>query len=93
VFHYQDHKQKVEKIKIRIALWIIDTKQIKKNFFNEVGPDLTNNFYRDYKKHLKWFDEIGIETYRTSIQWTRLIDDFNNLTINKKGYVFLFKLF
>ncbi|QGS52275.1 glycoside hydrolase family 1 protein [Spiroplasma tabanidicola] len=68
-------------------------KQNKNDFFNCVGPDVTSNFYYDYKEKLKWIDEIGLEIYRTSIQWTRLLDDFETLTINEDGYNFYLNYF
>ena len=45
-------------------------------FYDNVGPNVTSNFYNDYKKDLKQISSIGLNSFRTSIQWTRLIKDF-----------------
>ncbi|MBC5627916.1 glycoside hydrolase family 1 protein [Clostridium sp. NSJ-6] len=44
-------------------------------FFNKVGPEVTSNFYNSYKEDLAMLKEIGLNSFRTSIQWTRLIKD------------------
>ena len=54
-------------------------------FFNNVGPNVASNFYNSYKEDIKMLKEIGLNSFRTSIQWTRLIDDFENCTINEDG--------
>ncbi|WP_195988657.1 glycoside hydrolase family 1 protein [Clostridium sp. D53t1_180928_C8] len=44
-------------------------------FFDKVGPEVTSNFYNSYKEDLAMLKEIGLNSFRTSIQWTRLIKD------------------
>lgn len=44
-------------------------------FFNGVGPKVTSNFYNSYKEDIAMLKEIGLNSFRTSIQWTRLIKD------------------
>ena len=44
-------------------------------FFDKVGPEVTSNFYNSYKTDLQMLKEIGLNSFRTSIQWTRLIKD------------------
>lgn len=44
-------------------------------FFDKVGPAVTSNFYNSYKEDLAMLKEIGLNSFRTSIQWTRLIKD------------------
>lgn len=44
-------------------------------FHNNIGPDITSNFYHSYKEDIALLSKIGINTLRTSIQWTRLIKD------------------
>lgn len=50
-------------------------------FYKDVGPDTASNFYNDYKDDLKLMRQAGIKNLRTSIQWSRLIDDFENATV------------
>ena len=45
-------------------------------FFDNVGPNVASNFYNSYKEDLAMLKEIGLNSFRTSIQWTRLIKDF-----------------
>ena len=44
-------------------------------FFDGVGPQVTSNFYNTYKEDIAMLKEIGLNSFRTSIQWTRLIKD------------------
>lgn len=44
-------------------------------FFNEVGPDQASRVYEMYKEDVKLMKEIGHNSYRTSIQWSRLIPE------------------
>ncbi|GAA0076830.1 glycoside hydrolase family 1 protein [Clostridium sp. CTA-5] len=57
-------------------------------FFNNVGPDRASNFYNDYKRDIKLMKEIGLNSFRTSIQWTRLIKDFETGEIDEDGAIF-----
>lgn len=44
-------------------------------FFDKVGPNVASNFYNSYSEDLAMLKEIGLNSFRTSIQWTRLIKD------------------
>ena len=44
-------------------------------FFDRVGPNIASNFYNSYKEDLAMLKEIGLNSFRTSIQWSRLIKD------------------
>ncbi len=43
------------------------------DFFDEVGPDAANDFVHRYRQDLARMKELGFNSFRTSIQWTRLI--------------------
>lgn len=58
------------------------------SFHNQVGPDVASNFYNSYKEDIKLMKEVGLNSVRTSIQWTRLIDDFETATLNQDGVDF-----
>lgn len=47
-----------------------------KAFFDEVGPNVASNFYNDYEDDIRQMKEVGLNSVRTSIQWSRLIKDF-----------------
>lgn len=44
-------------------------------FFDGVGPQVTSDFYNRYKEDIKLMKEIGHNTFRFSISWSRLILD------------------
>lgn len=57
-------------------------------FYNQVGPDTASNFYNSFKEDIKLMKEIGLNSVRTSIQWTRLIDNLEEGTLNEDGVRF-----
>lgn len=54
-------------------------------FYDQVGPDTASNFYHSYVEDIQLMKDINLNTVRTSIQWTRLIDDFETATVNEDG--------
>ncbi|WP_024613139.1 glycoside hydrolase family 1 protein [Clostridium sp. Ade.TY] len=58
------------------------------DFFDKVGPNVASNFYNSYKEDIKLIKEIGLNSLRTSIQWTRLIKDFETGEIDEDGVRF-----
>ncbi|MFT8349556.1 glycoside hydrolase family 1 protein [Clostridium saccharoperbutylacetonicum] len=57
-------------------------------FFNGVGPNIASNFYNSHKEDLKLIKETGLNSFRTSIQWTRLIKDFETGEVDEDGVRF-----
>ncbi|MBU3107770.1 glycoside hydrolase family 1 protein [Clostridium gasigenes] len=57
-------------------------------FFNEVGPNVASNFYNSYESDLEMLKEIGLNSFRTSIQWTRLIKDLETCEVDEDGVRF-----
>ena len=57
-------------------------------FYKHQGPDTASNFYNDYKKDIRLMKEAGLKTVRTSIQWSRLIDDLELNTLNEEAVTF-----
>lgn len=51
-------------------------------FYNYVGPDTASNFYNSYADDIVKMKVVGLNSLRTSIQWTRLIDDLETNTVN-----------
>lgn len=45
------------------------------SFHNNVGPKDTSTFYENYKSDIKLLKETGHNSFRTSIQWSRLIPE------------------
>ena len=57
-------------------------------FYNHVGPDVASNFYNSYKEDIQLMHSIGMNSLRTSIQWSRLIDDLDKNTVNQDAVDF-----
>ena len=57
-------------------------------FFQQVGPDIASNFYNSYKEDIQLMKDIGLNTVRTSIQWTRLIRNFETGETDADGVRF-----
>ena len=51
-------------------------------FHNGVGPEINCDTYRKYKEDVELMKEIGLTSFRTSIQWTRLIKDFDTCEVD-----------
>ncbi|MGL4336534.1 MAG: glycoside hydrolase family 1 protein [Turicibacter sp.] len=56
-------------------------------FHHQVGPQNTSTFYQNYKEDIKLLKETGHNSFRTSIQWSRLIPDGIG-EVNPKAYAF-----
>ena len=58
------------------------------DFFRYVGPDVASDFYHLYESDIALFKDLGFNSLRTSIQWTRLIDDLEEGTLNPEGLAY-----
>lgn len=58
------------------------------DFHGQVGPDTASNFYNSHREDIALMAEVGLNSMRTSIQWSRLIDDFEACTVNPDGAAF-----
>lgn len=57
-------------------------------FYDQVGPNVASNFYNSFKEDIRLMKEVGLNSVRTSIQWTRLIDDFETASLNQANVDF-----
>ena len=60
-------------------------------FYGEIGPEITSNFYNNYKEIIKAMKDAGVKSYRTSLQWSRICTDKEG-TINQVGVDFYHKM-
>ena len=58
------------------------------DFFEGVGPTIASDFYHQYAKDFHLMKQIGFNSFRTSIQWSRLIKNFETGEPDEKGIVF-----
>jgi len=56
-------------------------------FFDGVGPAVTSDFYHKYKEDIKLMKEIGHNSFRFSISWSRLIPSEDG-KVNEKAVDF-----
>ena len=59
-----------------------DFEKYPDHFWHGIGPDTASNFYNDYKNDIALMKAAGLNSVRTSIQWTRLIDDLETGSLN-----------
>lgn len=55
-------------------------------FYKEQGPENTSNVYELYKEDIQRMKDLGLNSYRTSISWSRLLPD--GKTLNEKAVAF-----
>src|SRR5699024_2441688 len=54
-------------------IWDYWYKTEPNRFFDGVGPESTSDFYHSFKEDIHLLKEIGHNTFRMSISWSRLI--------------------
>lgn len=57
-------------------------------FFNGVGPEVTCNTYTNFKEDIRLMKQLNFNSFRTSIQWSRLIRDFDTCEPDEDGVRF-----
>lgn len=60
------------------------------DFYNKVGSYVGNDFYHRYEEDILLLKSLGLKNFRTSIQWSRLLDQDGN--INPSGASFYHKM-
>lgn len=58
------------------SIWDYWYKKEPERFYNQVGPETTSNVYEQYAEDVSIMKELNLNSFRTSIQWSRLIKDF-----------------
>lgn len=74
--------------KANSSIWDYWYKEEKGKFHNELGPELTSTFYKNFKNDIKLMKKIGHNSFRTSIQWGRVIKNFETGELDKEGVQF-----
>jgi len=65
-----------------------DFDHYQERFWGGIGPDTASNFFNDFREDIKLMKAAGLKSIRTSIQWSRLIDDLEKNTVNEKAVDF-----
>lgn len=69
------------------SIWDYWYKKSPELFFDQVGPQDTSTFYNNYKKDIQIMKKLGFNSFRTSIQWSRLMPN-KDQKVNKKAVKF-----
>lgn len=67
-------------------IWDFWYQQEPEKFFEQVGPDNTSMFYERYQEDIANMHNTGLNSFRTSLSWARLIP--NGRDINPKAVEF-----
>ena len=68
-----------------IDLWYKATPEL---WHNGYGPAVATDFYNRYKEDIGLMKECGLRSYRTSIDWSRFIKDFETGEVDEDGAAF-----
>ncbi|MGB2079334.1 MAG: glycoside hydrolase family 1 protein, partial [Vibrio sp.] len=63
--------------KVNRSIWDAWHAEAPQKFFQQIGPELVTDTYRRYKEDVALMKQAGMNSYRTSIQWSRLIKDYD----------------
>lgn len=58
------------------------------DFYDQIGPDVTSNFYNSFKEDIQLMKKVGLNSLRTSIQWSRLIKNFETQEVEEDAVRF-----
>lgn len=58
------------------------------SFWDNIGPKITSDTYNRFREDVAIAKQIGLRSIRTSIQWARVIKDFETMTVNEEGIEF-----
>ncbi|MED3791431.1 glycoside hydrolase family 1 protein [Niallia alba] len=62
-------------------LWYKNNKNV---WHNGYGPGIATDFYNRYKEDINIMNEIGLTHFRTSINWSRFLLDYENAVVDEE---------
>lgn len=71
------------------SVWDLWSQKSISDFYNKVGSYVGNGFYEKYDEDFRLLKSLNLDSVRTSIQWTRLVDQDGKM--NPKGAEFYHK--
>lgn len=60
-------------------------KAVPERWFEGYGPTIATDYYKRYKEDIALMKELGIQSYRTSIDWSRFLTDYENVIVNEEA--------
>ncbi|WP_251861379.1 glycoside hydrolase family 1 protein [Clostridium sp. Marseille-Q2269] len=72
-----------------VDLWYKATPDL---WYENYGPKNATDFYHRYEEDIDLMVECGLDSYRTSIDWSRFIKDFETGEVDEDGAIFYDKV-
>ena len=63
-----------------IDLWYKENKDV---WHNGYGPAIATDYYHRYQEDIGYMKEIGMNCYRTSLNWSRFLIDYENVIVDE----------
>ncbi|MGM9974760.1 MAG: glycoside hydrolase family 1 protein, partial [Clostridiaceae bacterium] len=70
-------------------LWYKETPEL---WHEGYGPTIATDFYNRYKEDVKLMKEVGLMAYRTSIDWSRFLTNYETIEVNEEAADYYNKL-
>lgn len=70
------------------SIWDKWFQEQPERFHQFIGPEKASNVYEQFNADVLMMKKIGLNSFRTSIQWTRIFEDISTNKINKLGIEF-----
>ena len=64
-----------------IDLWYKENKNV---WHNGYGPAIATDYFNRYKEDITYMKEIGLNCYRTSLNWSRFLTDYENVIVDEE---------
>lgn len=74
--------------KVHDSNWDLWFKKEPSRFFNEVSSSTVCDTYHKYKEDVQLMKDINFNSFRTSIQWSRFIKDFETCSVDEDALRF-----
>lgn len=59
-------------------------KNSKNTWYDGYGPAVATNFIERYKEDISYMKEIGLNCYRTSLNWSRFLTDYEDAVVDEE---------
>ena len=59
-------------------------KNHKSAWHNGYGPAVATDFYNRYQEDIDLMKQIGLQCYRTSLNWSRFLTDYENIVVDEE---------
>lgn len=76
------------KNKANLSVWDTWFQAEPDRFYNRYSAEIACDTYNRYKEDVRLMKDVSLNSIRTSIQWTRLIKDFETGEVDNDGYKF-----